>query len=474
MSSEEHKITVEEDTHPHVSFHTFGCRSNLADTVDLVALASERGARTSQYEPGMNADVFVVNSCTVTNSADQEVIKFVKKLKAQNPDSKIILTGCLAEAKPEEMSEAFPDIAVLGPGQKNNVIQSIFNEDALEERIQIKERNKKLRSASHKTISIDAPFPTDIVGPGKYIGGYKLKSRFHLRVQEGCENHCTYCIIPQTRGVLSSRSISDVIADLRQLHERGYEEVVLTGTHLGGYGIDVGSTLLTLLKAIEEESPVRRIRLSSLDPDDVSFEIIDFISKSNVFCRHLHICLQAFTDDILKKMNRKYRMEDARQILWYAEKYMGGCSIGSDVITGFPGEGRKELEEGIEEFLSLPISYLHVFPYSEREGTSATRLEGNIPYAERKRRAARWRAIAERKKLSFYETLLGKTLDVIVEDKNLSDMSKTGTSSEFADIRILPTSPNVLSLTPGSRVYVESKKIDNEGYIVCELLSQGN
>ena len=343
----------------------------------------------------------------------------------------------MAEAKTEELQIKYPEISVLGPGQKQNVLDAIFNQAPTRVRENERAKNLKIRTPSHKTISLNDEMPSEISGPASLIGNFKLRSRFHLRVQEGCENHCTFCIIPQTRGELSSRPIKDILKDLRQLKEKGYQEVVLTGTHLGGYGVDIGENLLTLLNALENESELRRIRLSSLDPNDVSFEIIDFISKSHIFCRHLHICLQAFTDQSLKRMNRKYRMEDAKALLWYIAERFSGCGIGSDVITGFPGESRKELEEGIEEFLTLPISYLHVFPYSEREGTAATRLDQIVAIAERKRRAARWRSIAERKHNQFLLSLIGKDLDVVIEDRFLEDGSVLGTSSEFANVRIL-------------------------------------
>lgn len=463
------------DSQLKVSFQTFGCRSNFADTVDLVALASERGAQVSEFEKNQNADVYVINSCTVTDVADKEAIKFIEKLKRDQPNSKLVLTGCLAEAKTEQMKKLFPDIEVLGPGQKNNVLNAIFGEEKTDKRLNEKPKNLKIRTPSHKTISLDDDMPSQISGPASLIGKFKLRSRYHLRIQEGCENHCTFCIIPQTRGELSSRSVKDIISDLKILKEKGYNEIVLTGTHLGGYGQDCGESLLSLLKSIDSEIEGPRIRLSSLDPNDVSFEIIDFISKSNIFCNHLHICLQAFTDSCLKRMNRKYRMEDAKELLWYINSRFSGCGIGSDIITGFPGEGRKELEEGIEEFLSLPISYLHVFPYSEREGTSATRLDQVIPVDERKRRAARWRALAERKRADFLKTLVNKELDIIVEDKVFEDGSQGGTSSEYADVRLYKSRNNIelksnsLNCIPGQRVKALAVNLDLEGNLICEL-----
>lgn len=455
MSEQKSQTTNQEnESFPlKVSFKTFGCRSNFADTVDLAALVSERGGWVQEFSQDEDTDVVVINSCTVTDTADKEAIRLVEKLKAEKPDRKIIFTGCMAEANPEVFKNQFPDIQVLGPGQKKNVISAIMGDSNTIVRPEVKKNtDARLRKPVHKTISLDDPISEGLRGPGEQIGTFKLRSRFHLRVQEGCENHCTFCIIPKTRGVLSSRKTGDVLADIQSIINLGYREIVLTGTHLGGYGEDQDTSLLELLKKIEDllspslvggyfEQPISppRIRLSSLDPDNVSFEMIDFLSKSHFFCKHLHICLQAFTDSTLKRMNRKYRLEDARDLLWYIHERFDGCAVGSDVITGFPGESRKELEEGIETFLSLPISYLHVFPYSEREGTAATRLDGEIPVSERKRRSARWRAIAERRREEFLGTLTGKELEVVVEDRVLEDGSVLGTSSEFATVRIMPS-----------------------------------
>jgi threonylcarbamoyladenosine tRNA methylthiotransferase MtaB len=445
-----------------VAFRTFGCRSNYADTVDLAALVSERGGWVQEFEGEEDADVFVINSCTVTDTADREAIRLVEKLKSEKPDARIVFTGCMAEARPEVFREQFPEIAVLGPGQKKNVISAIMGDEGQVPRVSVPRNtgDTRLRKPAHKTISLDDPVPDALKGPGAQMGGFKLRSRFHLRVQEGCENHCTFCIIPGTRGVLSSRKNKDVLADLDALMGLGYREAVLSGTHLGGYGQDCGSSLLELLKQIEDcigraqarSGAHMRIRLSSLDPDDVSFEMIDFLSKSHFFCNHLHICLQAFTDATLKRMNRKYRLGDAKDLLWYVNERFTRCAVGSDVITGFPGESRKELEEGIETFLSLPISYLHVFPYSEREGTAATRLDGEVPVSERKRRSARWRAIAERRRVEFLETLPGEQLEVVVEDRVLDDGSVLGTSSEFATVRIVPSCVDSSEYRPASRV----------------------
>jgi threonylcarbamoyladenosine tRNA methylthiotransferase MtaB len=228
--------------------------------------------------------------------------------------------------------------------------------------------------------------------------------------------------------------MSDVLRDIDFLTERGYREIVLTGTHLGGYGEDSASSLHELLEAIVEAAPKARFRLSSIDPNDLRRDTVDLIAKSDIFCEHLHICVQAFSDRILKRMNRRYRMDDVEGLLAYVHQRIPGVCIGSDLITGFPGEHRQEVDQGIETFLRLPISYLHVFPYSERAGTAATRMGDEVPVAERKRRAARWRAVAERKRDEFFEERIGSTLECIVE--RADEKFFFGTTREYVSAKI--------------------------------------
>jgi threonylcarbamoyladenosine tRNA methylthiotransferase MtaB len=259
-------------------------------------------------------------------------------------------------------------------------------------------------------------------------------------------------------------------ADIEGLAELGYQEVVLTGTHIGGYGEDRGESLLELLQLLAKDCPVPRIRLSSIDPNDLSTELLDFVLESDVFCEHLHICIQAFSDKVLKRMNRRYRMEDVRNILCYISQKVPGICIGTDVITGFPGESRQEVDQGVEEFLRLPISYLHVFPYSERSGTAATRLDGSIDVAERRRRSSRWRSIAQREKENYYASRQGSMLEVVVERQESGIVY--GTSREYIAAKFAaPARP----LEPGSLVYVEGLAVDTEDKkLLCQLSNQEN
>lgn len=421
-----------------VGFHTFGCRSNYADTVELETLLAAKGMTPCSIDS--MADAYVVNTCTVTDEADKEVVRLLAKLRKKAPESRIIVTGCMAEvAKDRLLATGLVD-DVIGTGERNSIVAA-------------------LTEAETETQ------PLINVGPGEYLGEVRSRARFHLRIQDGCEEACTYCIIPKSRGAFRSRSIDEILADIARLSGLGYAEIVLTGTHIGGYGEDCGSSLLELLTAIAERGASSRIRLSSVDPNDLSQEIISLMSRSHVFCRHLHICVQAFSDGILKRMNRRYRMADVHSLLCYIAQELPGCGIGSDVICGFPGECREDVEQEIETFLSLPFSYLHVFPYSERTDTAATRLTGSVDLAERRRRAARWRTLSERREREFHERFVGAELEIVIEGSR--DEFVHGTSREFVGARLENVRPGELKI--GSAVKVKAVTYDSEKRtLICQ------
>ncbi|HQH26179.1 MAG TPA: MiaB/RimO family radical SAM methylthiotransferase, partial [Oligoflexia bacterium] len=328
-----------------VAVETLGCRSNYADSVSLQAALLERGAVTCGFDSV--ADVYVLNTCTITDAADREAMKIVRQVRARAPHAKVVLTGCLAQSRRAAL-EGYPGIdAVVGLSSKSEILAVILGvNDAGGE----PETEPIVQLASLKS-----PISHQIAGPSRTMGEIATRARYHLRIQDGCRNCCTYCIIPQIKNELSSRSAEDVLDDIRYLASVGYREIVLTGTHLGAYGEERGSSLMELLSLLAGKSAVRRIRISSLDPNELCPEVIDLIAENEVFCAHLHVCIQSFSDSVLKRMNRRYRMEDVREILWYINNKLPRCCIGSDVITGFPGESRQEVDKAIEEFLGLPI-----------------------------------------------------------------------------------------------------------------------
>lgn len=457
-----------------VAFETLGCRSNYADTVELQTALLDRGAVPCQGNE--SADVYVVNTCSVTDAADKAAYRILKQIKKISPTARVVVTGCLAEVGHEELSALGIADAIIGPGRKQEVLAAICNKaaddhllsaDPMRQHGQESSQAELKRRKSRYAASLNEPMSPALTGPGKKLGSVSNRSRYHLRVQEGCENSCTFCIIPQTRGGFVSRPAQLLLDDVQQLSELGYQEVVLTGTHLGGYGVDIGTSLLELLERLERQSPITRIRLSSIDPNDLTPEIVELIGKSNVFCRHLHICVQAFCDQTLKRMNRRYRLSDIYAHMELISRVLPGCCVGSDLITGFPGESRSDVEAGMLVFEELPFSYLHVFPYSERSGTAATRLDGAIERGERKRRSARWRALAERRKKDFHCSWIGRTLQVVLEE--MAGDTFLGTSREYASVQVpLSISTSHAALSVGMMVNVEAESYDEtSGRLVC-------
>lgn len=459
----------------NIYFETHGCRSNFADTVDLKVLCGQDGARVvSSIEL---CDVYVLNTCTVTNHAERDALRVLRKVRRQYPNVRIVATGCLAEVGADKLlAEGLVDAAV-GTGQTRKTSEVILGrlDDAIirqslgqrlgrtsgqpqgyeQGRLMSRSEARRRRSLSViEPVAIGAD-ASECCRPGALPSGGTAetsiaslavktvvsakgvgheRARFHLRVQEGCENHCTYCIIPFTRGGLASKSIDQVVADINRLDECGYKEVVLTGTHLGGYGRDIGENLLKLLCVLDKKSKIRRIRLSSLDPNDVGKELIDFLSGSGVFCEHFHVCLQAMSDRLLKLMARRYRIGQALDILEYLRRMIPGACLGSDIITGFPGERASDFAEQQVVFGSSPLNYLHVFPYSERDNTSALRLPDVVGGAERKVRATSWREVSAKRRDDFSRAALGRKLAVIVECCD-GDFFY-GTSREYLAIKI--------------------------------------
>jgi len=459
-----------------VALHTMGCRSNFADSVELqVALASAGAAPCSISE---DADVYVVNTCTVTDSAEKEVRSLIRSIRKDNPERRIVITGCLATVGSEVFKELSALDSVVPPGQRKNLVASILSPatDAAGDfstSTGLPKRAQRLTSED-----INDPLGPALASPTEKLGSLPMRKRFHLRVQEGCDNFCTFCIIPFTRGKIVSRKSERIFEDLKKLSDLGYEEVVLTGTHLGGYGEDFGSSLIELLKDFAKRKPIKRVRLSSLDPNDITPEFIDLIASEEIFCEHLHLCMQALDDEVLKRMNRRYSLSEGLELLEYARRIIPAASLGTDLITGFPGETSSIFEKQCERFNSSPLSYVHVFPYSERADTAATRLDGEVELQERKRRAGRLRALAEKRYRDFSRSFVGKNVEVILETvRELEDgrMEYRGTSREFIEAKTSLASFSERSPELGRCVQLRVTAFDESGETLqCELFDQEN
>jgi len=375
---------------PRVSFFTLGCRLNQYDTAALRARLLEEGMRE-----GPRPDVILVNTCTVTGRADQEARQLIRKLHRESPDARIVVTGCYAQRAPEELRGMPGVAAVLGAAEREDP-ESIRRAVAGE------------------------PVP---VGPGRAARSLATpapllvgRSRALLKIQDGCDSFCAYCIVPYVRGRSRSLPHAEAVDRTRRLLETGFREIVLTGADLGDYGQDRGEehALPRLVEAILALGPGHRVRLSSIEPHKLDPALIAMIGTEPRLCRHLHLPLQSGSDRILRAMRRGYTRAEYRRLLDQVTRH-SVVGIGADVIVGFPGEGEAEFQETLRFLEEAPVTFLHVFRYSSRPGTAAARMPGTEPDPIVRRRAERLRALGEAKARAFRRSLLGTTLPVVME-----------------------------------------------------------
>lgn len=380
-----------------VAVATLGCKVNQYDTATIETRLRGDGCTIVAFEPG--ADVYIVNSCTVTDRADAESRQLARRARRFNPAARVIMTGCFAQVNPH--GAAIPEVDhVVGLNRLPDVLRAVRGEMAAAgERVAVDD----LRTARQvKTLGAEA---------------FTGQTRAFLKIQEGCDLFCTFCIVPFSRGRSRSVPPRQVLEQLQNLAARGFQEVVLTGVHLGGYGPDVDPpiSLCDLLEMVLEQPPVPRIRLSSIDPPEVTSRLLDLVQRFPALCPHLHIPVQAGTDEVLRRMRRKYDTQLLRDLGAEIRSRLPTAAIGTDVIAGFPGESDAEFEEGLALLDALPLTYFHVFPYSRRSGTTAAKLPDHVAAATIKRRAQRLRALGERKRVAFARGFVGHTLPVLVE-----------------------------------------------------------
>lgn len=386
------------------AFHTLGCKLNFAETSTIERQLTDAGYEKVSFED--KANVYVINTCSVTENADRECKLHVKRAMKANPDGLVVIVGCYAQLKPEEISAIEGVDLVLGAKEKFNILSYL---DDLQ-----KSENQGL---IHSCEISETDF---------FIGSYSIgdRTRAFLKVQDGCDYKCTYCTIPLARGISRSDTIENVVKNAKEIAERDIKEIVLTGVNIGDYGKgEFGNkkhehTFLDLISELDQVEGIERIRISSIEPNLLKDESIELVSKSRSFVPHFHIPLQSGSDDLLKKMKRRYLTSLYQNRVSKIREVMPDASIGVDVIVGFPGETEEKFMETYQFLNELPISYLHVFTYSERENTEATEMEGVVPIPERKKRNKMLRILSEKKKMAFYQTQLGKTLPVLWEHEN--------------------------------------------------------
>lgn len=381
--------------HLRVSIQTLGCRSNQYDSSALEEAL--RGADLEIVPFPEPADACIINTCTVTGKTDYQSRQLIRRVRKTNPGAVVIVTGCYAQVSPDEVGQIEGVDFVVGNPEKDRIVEIL----------------RSGRQSSAKTIVGDfrygAPFTLRAHGSGG-------RTRANLKVQEGCNRACSYCIIPKARGASKSLPLGDVRAEIEALVENGYKEIILTGIHLGAWGHDLGERveLTSILRLIERADYPCRFRISSLDPDEVTGELVDVIKGSRHICNHLHLPLQSGDDGIIRAMHRPYTSGEFVEKVRMAST-IKEISIGVDVIAGFPGEGEREFENTFSLLRDLPISYLHIFPFSKRKGTPAAGAAGQVDPKAIRARCERLKELDTLKRLEFYRAFIDKTAEVLVE-----------------------------------------------------------
>jgi len=381
-----------------IAITTLGCKINQYDS----AVIQNRLENKHSFVPFEDAaDCYVINTCTVTDRADWEARQLVRRAKRRNPGARVLVTGCYAQVNPDDVARVAGVDYVVGLNRLDDLIRFVESARPAEPQVAVSDVKRERGVPVLGTRAL----------PGH--------TRAFVKIQEGCNYTCTYCIIPTARGLSRSVAPRAVLEQVRHLAGAGYQEIVLTGIHLGGYGQDLPAKLdlTALVEQIAESGLMSRIRLSSLDPREVPDRLLDLMASSETICPHLHICAQAGDDAILKAMRRNYDTAYYRDLLARVRERLPEAALGSDIIVGFPGESAAQFESSLEYFDSLPLTYFHVFPYSARRGTTATGLPDPVAAAEKKRRAQRMRRLGAQKKEAFCAGFAGWRVPVLVESK---------------------------------------------------------
>lgn len=382
---------------PTVAFYTLGCKVNFYDTEAIWQLFKNEGYEQVDFES--TADVYLINTCTVTNTGDKKSRQIIRRAVRRNPDAIIAVTGCYAQTSPAEIMAIEGVDLVIGT-QDREKIMSFVNAIAADRQPVNAVRNI-MKTRSFEELNVP---------------DFSERTRAFLKIQEGCNNFCTFCIIPWSRGLSRSRESGSVIEQAKALVASGYKEIVLTGIHTGGYGDDMENYNLTsLLWDLDKVEGLERIRISSIEASQIDDAMIDVLNRSGKMCRHLHIPLQAGENSVLKRMRRKYTTEEFAEKIKRLHEAMPGVAITTDVIVGFPGETDEMFENGFRYMEELGFAEMHVFPYSKRTGTPAARMEDQVDEEIKNERVHKLIDLSEKMQLKYAERHIGAVLDVIPE-----------------------------------------------------------
>ena len=408
-----------------VAFYTLGCKLNYSETSSISRLFEEKGYSKVDFKE--NPDVFVINTCSVTDNADKKCVKIVKEAKKISPNSFVVIIGCFAQLKPEYITSIPGVDAVLGASEKFRLIELLGDFEKKEE-VQVFASEIDEVQDFHHSHSIND------------------RTRTFLKVQDGCDYSCSFCTIPLARGKSRSASVNSILNEAKKIAETDVKEIVLTGVNIGDYGIIDGeksSDFLSLIIELDKIDGIERFRISSIEPNLLTDEIIEFVAQSKKFVPHFHIPLQSGSDEMLKLMRRRYKRDVYESRVEKIKELMPDCCIGVDVIVGFKGETEERFTETLDFVKSLDVSYFHVFTYSERANTTALDISPNVPFNKRTERSKILRSLSEKKRRKFYESQLNKEDLTLFEQKEDNGLM-TGFTSNYVKIEV-PFDPELVN-----------------------------
>ena len=399
-----------------VALHNLGCKVNAYETEAMQELLEQHGYEIVPFKEG--ADVYIINTCTVTNMADRKSRQMLHRARKMNPGAIVVACGCYVQAKRDEIDECI-DI-VVGNNRKKDIIEILREHEAMQEGVQ-----KELVDINHINEYEEL-----------HLSRTAEHTRAYIKVQDGCNQFCSYCIIPYARGRVRSRSHDSVIREVEELARNGYKEVVLTGIHLRSYGVDTGDDLLSLILSIHEIEGIRRIRLGSLEPRIITEEFAKTIAGLPKMCPHFHLSVQSGCDATLKRMNRRYTSEEYYEKCVLLRKYFDNPALTTDVIVGFPGETEEEFAQSKAFIDKVDFYETHVFKYSKREGTRAAQMEEQVPESVKTIRSNELLELTRRKQASYEEALIGTTQEVLMEEEMVCQGEKyqVGHTKEYVKI----------------------------------------
>ena len=433
-----------------VAFYTLGCKLNFSETSTIARDFQNEGFERVDFEE--IADIYVINTCSVTDNADKQFKQIVKKAMKLNAKAFVAAVGCYAQLKPEELAAVDGVDLVLGATEKFKITDYI------------NDLSKNDMGEVHSCEIEEADF---------YVGSYSIgdRTRAFLKVQDGCDYKCTYCTIPLARGISRSDALENVLKNAKEISEQGIKEIVLTGVNIGDYGKgEFGNkkhehTFLDLVKALDEVEGIERLRISSIEPNLLKNETIEFVSQSRTFVPHFHIPLQSGSNDVLKKMKRRYLREVYTERVAKIREVMPHACIGVDVIVGFPGETDEHFLETYHFLNDLDISYLHVFTYSERDNTEAVDMGGVVPMNVRSKRSKMLRGLSVKKRRAFYETQIGTNRTVLFESENKEGYIH-GFTENYVKVKT-PWNPELVNTLHE----INLTKIDEDGSVRMEFIN---